>query len=132
MIDYNSIESLTPEEFAEATLSQEDLAALRVTESDDEDRRKIERFLDVREGTLVGLELYLEYAECPNGHVLKPSDLVLTGLVDANHSKSFMLHTLIGTKLIVNRPRRIRCSRCGGQTDMTVGYGKPGNYGCTK
>ena len=39
-------------------------------------------------------------------------DFVFTALVDAEHDKSFVLHTLVGNKYITNRPRRIRCSNC--------------------
>ncbi len=83
------------------------------TKADEDDIARIERLLDVRKGTLSGSDYYLGRYQCECGRLLTTYDFVFTGLVDAGHSKSLILHTFIGTKFVLNKPRPIRCSQCG-------------------
>lgn len=114
-LDYNDVVGVSSEEFrANARCAAEDLAeSNQFTKSDQEDIAKIERLLDVREGSLSGEDYYLERIECECGRVLTTYDFVFTGLVDAGHSKSLILHTFIGSKYVLNQPRPVRCSNCG-------------------
>jgi hypothetical protein len=118
-IDYNDVIGLTPEEFKPRMMCEvlEDGRVVadpnRFTKSDQEDIAKMERLLDVRPGTLSGQDYYLGKMQCECGRTLTMYDFVFTGLIDANHSKSLVLHTFVGTKLVLNPPRKIRCSQCG-------------------
>lgn len=114
-IDYTDVVGISPEEFWQrARCSVEMRADPNVfTKSDEEDIAKIERLLDMREGTLSCEEYYLENIRCECGRLLTVYDFVFTGLVDAGHSKSLILHTFIGNKYVLNNPRPVRCSDCG-------------------
>src|SRR5687768_8107079 len=116
--DYNDVVGVSEAVFRDTARScLENLAdPRRFTKSDDEDFAKMERLLDVRPGTLSrsDTDYYLERLECEScGRLLTTYDFIFTGLVDAGHPKSFILHTFIGNKFIVNEPRRVRCSACG-------------------
>ena len=108
-IDYNDVVDLGAEEFKTRTLrscAAEDLAdRRRFTKADREEIDKVERLLDVRPGTLAGQDYYLERLQCECGRLLTTYDFVFTGLVDADHSKSLILHTFVGSKFVVNPPR---------------------------
>jgi hypothetical protein len=114
-IDYNAVVSLSAEEFkALASCAELDLVnPKKFTKSDQEDIAKMERLLDVTEGTLSGQDYYLGRSQCECGRLLTMYDFVFTGLIDAGHSKSLILHTFVGTKYILNPPRKVRCSQCG-------------------
>jgi len=117
-LDYNSVVSLSAEEFKARTrrsCAPEDLGDERkFTKADRGEIAKVERLLDVRPGTLSGEGFYLGRLQCANcSRLLTAYDFVFTGLVDAGHSKSLILHTLVGSKFVVNPPRQIRCSACG-------------------
>lgn len=94
----------------------------KFTFADEEEIKKIEKLLDTEEGTLSKLEDYTERYECSCGRILTTYDAVFTGLVDATHSKSFILHTLVGTKYIVTKAHQIRCSNCGELSCRPLGY----------
>lgn len=129
--DYNSVTSRTAEEFKGLAPAASDLEdATKFTKSDEEDIRAIERLLDVQEGTLAGDSYYLERAQCRCGRLLTMRDFVFTGLIDAGHSKSFILHTLVGTKYIINRPRPVRCMECGATSEERHSYSMA-KYSCT-
>jgi hypothetical protein len=132
MLDYNAVRSVTPEEFAYNTVSDEDLNdPSKFTKASPEDIQRMERLLDVRAGTLANQEHFLERAECDCGRLLQPSDFVLTSLIDAGHSKSFVLHTFVGAKLIVNEARAVRCPDCGDYTvQVVLRYRCGPSYGC--
>lgn len=117
-IEYNNVVSLSEKEFRARTarscgaelLDNPDL----FTKANYEEIAKVERLLDVKPGTLQGDDYYLQKHECPNcGRLLTTYDFVFTGLVDAEHSKSLILHTFVGSKFVVNNPRPVRCSACG-------------------
>lgn len=131
MNDYDAVISTSVDEFK----SQSDSLGFRnkkkFTKSNRKDVEKIENFLDVRNGTLSSDEYYIEKYDCDCGHIFTFYDFVFTAVVDAHHSKSFILHTLVGKKLIINPPRKIRCSSCGKITDENVMYGMPASYLCT-
>ena len=57
-------------------------------------------------------------------------DFTFTALVDANHTKSFILHVLLGNKKVVQNARRVKCSECGGKTDIFHKYRMGSNYAC--
>ena len=116
-VDYNDVVSLSAEEFKARTLrscAAADLAdPRRFTKADRQEIAKVERLLDVRPGTLAGENFYLGRLQCECGRLLTTYDFVFTGLVDAGHSKSLILHTFVGSKFVVNPPRQVRCSQCG-------------------
>ena len=117
MIDYNDVVSLSEEEFqatfAVACAEAELADPTKFTMSDEEDIAKMERLLDVRPGALAaGEPYYLQSYQCECGRILTTYDFVFTALVDAGHSKSLILHTFIGNKLVINKPRNVRCSEC--------------------
>jgi hypothetical protein len=132
MLDYNTVRSVPEEEFVRSTATQDELDdPARFTKATPEDLRRIERLLDVVEGTLEGQDHYIEKTECPCGEVLTSYDFVFTSLVDAGHPKSFVLHTFVGTKRIVNPPRGIRCSKSGhASPELVRGYQCGPGYGC--
>jgi hypothetical protein len=118
-IDYNAVESVSAEDFRAAVACEvaEDGRIVAdppgFTRSDDEDIAKMERLLDLMPGTLAGQNYYLGQSQCECGRTLTMYDFVFTGLVDAGHSKSLILHTFVGSKFVLNPPRRVRCSECG-------------------
>lgn len=132
MADYNSVVSLSREEFEQSAPSREELEdETRSTKSDAVDIAKMERLLDLRPGMLAGDEYYLERLSCQCcGRLLTMYDFVFTGLVDGGHSKSLIVHTFVGSKLVVNEPRRIRCSTCGEVARHSPWYRMPQSYGC--
>jgi hypothetical protein len=115
MADYNFVRSITQEEFEQAKPAQADLEdPMKSTKSDSEDIARMERLLDLKDGALGGDQYYLERLECVQcGRLLTMYDFVFTGLVDAGHSKSLIVHTFIGNKFVLNDARPIRCSACG-------------------
>jgi len=125
-IDYNDVVGISAEEFKVRTLrscAAEDLAdPKRFTKANQEEIAKMERLLDVRPGTLAGENFYLGRLQCECGRLLTTYDFVFTGLVDAGHSKSLILHTFVGSKFVVNPPRQVRCSQCGRISSVSVEY----------
>lgn len=131
MADYNSVVSLSRAEFEQSGPSEAELEdETKSTKSDDEDTARMERLLDLREGMLAGDRYYLERMYCRCGRLLTMYDFVFTGLVDGGHSKSLIVHTFVGNKLVVNEPRRIRCSACGEIARHSPWYRMPQSYGC--
>jgi hypothetical protein len=116
-IDYSDVVGVSAEEFrirAACAAPNFVLDPSIWTKSDEEDIARIERLLDVNRGTLSRDDLYLVARyQCECGRLLTTYDFVLTGLIDAGHSKSLILHTFIGSKFILQNPRPIRCSQCG-------------------
>lgn len=123
-IDYNDVVGISEEEFRERSVCfTEDIAdSYKFTKSDEEEIAKIERLLDAKEGTLQGEDYYLEKYQCECGRILTTYDFVLTGLIDAGHSKSLILHTFIGNKFVLNKPRPVRCSACGRLSPLAGTY----------
>jgi hypothetical protein len=110
IFDYEQVTTVSSQEFA-LLCSSFDLN--RFTKSDAIDIRRVELLLDLREGVLADEELFLETYQCQGCR--KPlvfSDFVYTAINDARHSKSFIVHTLLGTKLIRNKHRSSRCTNC--------------------
>jgi hypothetical protein len=127
--DYNLVRSLTPKEFEAAMRSGQD-TKVEYIRSDDEDIRRIENLLDVQHGTLGREPLNLEKMECDCGRHFTMYDFIFTAIVDAGHSKSFILHTLVGSKYVIQEPRSIRCSACGLLKVVVTHYKCP-RYACT-
>jgi hypothetical protein len=113
VFDYNLVQSVTLEDFQRHRPADSDLRdPSKFTSADSDEVAKIERLLDVQAGTL-GDGYYMEYRLCPTcNRLLTMYDLVFTAMVDAGHPKSLILHTFVGTKLILNVKRPIRCSQC--------------------
>lgn len=132
-LEYDTVKSLTAEEFAARTRPREDLLDKgRFVPSDEEDYRKIERLLDVKEGTLPRGDFFFEKYTSECGRTLTMYDFVLTALVDAKHSKSFILHTLVGSKRVANKPRITRCSECARNSTRALEYSMSVNaYACS-
>ncbi|EBN5354358.1 hypothetical protein DML75_23840 [Salmonella enterica subsp. enterica serovar Typhimurium] len=102
-----------------------------LTKADDVDLKKIEGMLSLRYNVLAGSELYLEKYTCICGKLLQSSDLIETAL-NNGHDPSFVLHTLLGNKYILNKPRTVRCSDCGTDSSKPLMYGQNGCYLCPK
>jgi len=94
----------------------------KFSETTQEDIERIELLLDVRSGVLGAGPYYFSVAVCPNKHRLTMFDFVFTALVDAGHSKSFILHALVGNKRFVNPSRKVRCSTCAAVTEKGAYY----------
>ena len=126
MLDYNDVVGVSAEEFRAraACAAPEFVPDPNIwTRSDEEDIARIERLLGVKRGTFSRDDLYLVARHnCECGRLLTTYDFVFTGLVDANHSKSLVLHTFVGDKFVVQKPRRIRCSQCGRLTARAERY----------
>lgn len=108
--EYSRLASLTPAEYAKKMKSIKKKAA---TKSDSDDLKRIERLLDLREGVLAEEDFYVSKADCKCGRRLTFYDLVLTSLTDSGHSKSFVVHTLLGSKYFAQPTRQVKCSACG-------------------
>jgi hypothetical protein len=129
MVDYTDVVSLSREEFMRSAPSADDLRdPSKFTESDDEDIARMERLLDVKEGALAGDNYFLQRSVCVCGRLLTMYDFVFTGLVDAGHSKSLIVHTFSGNKYILNAPRPVRCSQSA-HINPASSYSMQG-YGC--
>src|SRR5207249_2994940 len=125
-LDYNDVVGVSAEEFRiRAACAARDFVhdPSIWTKSDEEDIARIERLLDVKRGTLSRNDLYLVARhQCECGRLLTTYDFVLTGLVDGGHSKSLILHTFIGSKFVLQKPRPIRCSQCGRMSRVAEAY----------
>ncbi|MCV2881937.1 hypothetical protein [Actibacterium sp. XHP0104] len=130
MYDYNKVQGVSEEVFEKALESNDFEDASKFTKSDAEDRRKIERLLDLREGTFENEDFYFEKGNCSCGRTLTFLDFVFTAIVDADHPKSFILHTLVGTKKTANPARHVRCSECFTVSSGVMKYGMPSSYLC--
>lgn len=121
--NYNLVHSSTEEEFEEAKAKQ---GADSLTKVSDKDIEAIERLLDVKAGSLKDIDpfLFSSYT-CECDKAITFYDFVLTALVDADHSKSFVLHTLLGNKYVIQQTKRFtRCSSCG-RVGLEKGFGQP-------
>ncbi|WFS68235.1 hypothetical protein CFBP4996_19670 [Agrobacterium leguminum] len=130
-MNYNSVQSMEEIEFNKKRVSDhelEDSNKFEVTSSDV--KARIERLLDVLPGTLGDTPYYFQSGACPNGHKLSMYDFVFTALIDAGHHKSFILHTLVGTKRVVNAARLVRCSVCAEWSPSGHAYNMS-NYACS-
>lgn len=126
-LEYSKIKSVTPDAFA--AMRQKHRISGYV-KSDARDLRRIEDLLELRPGLLAGEEFYVSRYDCSCGHTLTFYDFVHTALVDAGHSKSFVLHTLLGSKFVINQARRLRCSECTSEGE-SLDYITP-NYCCCR
>ena len=130
---YDDVVSVSEAEFQESAIKEVDLNdPEQFTMSSAEEIEKIERLLDLREGILRNERYYVEHYTCQCGHLLTMKDFVLTAIVDARHDRALIIQTLLGNKLIVNRPRPIRCFDCG-RCDISSlhKYSMPENYHCS-
>ena len=112
--DYDLVQGVSEEEFRNNVKTVDQLKSdpdFRL--ATEEEIGNVERLLDVQEGILSKVEFYVKKANCERcNSCLGIDDVVRTALIDAKHSKSAVLHTLIGNKYIVDRPKQIRCSSC--------------------
>lgn len=130
MFDYNRVVSISVSDFSKLYGNTNFEDPEKFTKSDQEDVAKIERILDVSSGFLANYPFYLAKNDCECGRRLTFYDFVFTALIDGNHPKSFILHTLIGAKLVANEARSVRCSNCCRTTDRKIMYGMPSSYLC--
>ena len=113
--EYDRVEGVTEEEFRKHARPVEELRADPTYKTTSpEELAEIERILDVQTGFLSDAEFFTQVASCGGyGRELGFKDVVTTALIDAKHSKSAVLHTLVGNKYFVSPARPIRCSECG-------------------
>lgn len=114
-LDYNRVRSMSEEEFSSYKIDIEEIRnSDEYIKTDLATLEKIERFLDVKKGSLKDVESYLLDKKCVGcGKNLDLFDKVMTAVVDADHSKSFILHTMLGNKKTASRTEFTRCSSCG-------------------
>lgn len=112
--DYNNVKSLSDEDFEkikpniDSIANDESYGRVEI-----EDLKTVERMLDLKEGVLASVDGFIQKCSCSNcGRNISLSDRVMTGLVDAGHSKSFILHTMLGNKKILSRLPNVRCMNC--------------------
>lgn len=124
---YDEVVGISPEEYDQNLVNFD---ANRYAKADDVDLAKIERMLDLRAGILSSENLYLEKYQCSScGRTLMFSDFVRTSLEDAGHSKSLIVHTLLGSKLVQNKHRPVRCGNCRTMSIRPLNY-MGNNYKC--
>jgi hypothetical protein len=126
--DYSQINSVSREEFEAKRLRLEDDPTS--TKSDAADVRAMEEFLELRHGALTGQSFYVDKHVCQCGRLLTFFDLVRSAVVDGHHSKSFVAHTLVGNKYIINPPRKTSCSNCAAPSERSCVYDND-QYGCS-
>lgn len=122
--EYASLKSISAEEFSEKMCSFDTSNA---TKSDAEDLARIERVLDLMPGLLKGRDFYLSKVTSSCGRTLTFYDFVVSALIEG-HGKSFVAHTLVGSKYFLQPPRRIRCIACAETLDGE--YYSCNQYGC--
>jgi hypothetical protein len=126
-LDYAQVQTVSPQEFA-LLLSTFD--EQRFNKSDQSDIRRLELLLDLKQGALQSESFYLEHWKCSGcSKPLAFSDFVYTSIRDAGHSKSFVVHTLLGSKLVRNKHRPVRCSNCDTVSEKPLNYWI-NNYQC--
>ncbi|MBB3592701.1 DNA-directed RNA polymerase subunit RPC12/RpoP [Rhizobium sp. BK529] len=126
-LDYETVNTVSPQEFS-LLLSTFD--PQRFSKSDEFDIQRVEMMLDLKGGALANEDMYLEKYTCSGcGKQLFFSDFVYTSITDAGHHKSFVVHTLLGSKLIRNKHRNIRCSNCRTVSTKPLNYWI-NNYQC--
>ena len=112
--EYDSVIGVSEEEFRKQVKSVDELRAdkdYRVASPTE--LQKVENLLDVQNGTLDKIEFFVKRANCEScGNELGMNDVVRTALTDAKHTKSAVLHTLLGNKYVIDRPKGIRCAKC--------------------
>jgi hypothetical protein len=121
--EYSKLPSLPADEF-QRRISKFDKKA--ATKSDAKDIAKMERLLELRPGVLGKDEFYVSNVKCTCGRQITFYDLVASSLMEG-HSKSFVVHTLLGSKHFIQPPRKITCVECG--TVHTLDYCND-RYGC--
>jgi hypothetical protein len=127
--DYGKVQPVSDDVFEKA---QNHMAARMAdaTVSDKDDVNRIERLLDLRKGVLEGRPFRLAKGNCDHcARLLTFYDFVYTAIVDAGHPKSFIVHTLLGSKRILNKARKIRCSSCNTISPLYYPYNCD-YYGC--
>lgn len=125
--DYSEVDTISPEDFAQVTSTFD---SARFTRSDDIDTRRIELLLDLRQGALKSSDLFLESYTCDGcNKKLTFYDFVYTSLRDGSHPKSFVVHTLLGSKFVRNEHRPVRCSNCQNVSSRPLNY-MGNNYVC--
>lgn len=110
--DYSKVESVAEDVFEKA-MADSAVHLADATVSDKGDISRIERLLDLKEGVLEGQKFRFQKINCEHcGRLITFYDLVYTSIVDGGHPKSFVVHTLVGSKRILNKGRKVRCSSC--------------------
>ena len=67
----------------------------------------------MKKGSLKEVEAYLLDKNCSGcGKSIDLFDKVVTAVTDADHSKSFILHTMIGNKRVASKTDFVRCTNC--------------------
>ena len=129
-MEYSRLRSIGPDAFQRQMAACLALLA-DATMSDEADIGRIERILDLKEGTLKGRVLHVQRQDCSGcQRQLTFFDVVHSAVVDAGHSKSFLVHTLLGSKYLVDKPRLVRCSACSVETPLPMWYVDSSGYGC--
>ena len=94
------VEDATKEEFRKHAKSVEELRADPTYRSaSPEELAEVERILDVQSGVFSGAEFFRQAASCSDcGRHPGFKDVVNTPMMDAKHSNSAVLHTVVGNK----------------------------------
>lgn len=114
-LDYNKVKSLSNDDFDKIKLDINKIKSdPNYSKVQPETLASIERFLDLKPGVLKEIEGYIQKQNC--SHCKKEItllDKVITAMVDAEHSKSFMMHTMLGNKRTLSQIPVVRCGNCG-------------------
>jgi hypothetical protein len=124
--NYSEITSLSKSAFDELIRGFDVSSSTR---SNEDDLARIEEFLELLPGTLDGKEFLVGNGFCPNGHQLTFFDHVYSSIKDGGHSKSFVVHVLLGNKLFVQEPKKMVCHICNERSEKPIDY-RTTSYGC--
>ena len=123
MNDYSKVSGVSAEDFEREAIKLEQIVRHGGRNATPAEIAATERLLQVRAGVLAAGQYWFDAAKCETcSRDLGLYDFALTAMLDAGHSRSFILHTLLGTKHILNPPRPLRCSNCGHSTRFDVFY----------
>lgn len=107
-------------------LEAQDLS--KFTKSSENEIEKIEDLLEIRRGLLNGLGFYVGEKTCKCGRKLTFFDFVDTAIKESSHTKSFLVHALLGNQFGFQTPRNVNCSECGEIHPQS--YYRTPNYSC--
>lgn len=128
--NYSSLTSLTEAEFN--VKKNKALTGVNLNYADENELRNIENLLELSSGILSNQKLAIQDYNCKRcERKLSFYDFICTAMTDAGHDKSFIVHTLLGSKFFLNPSKPVRCSACGTLSIEPLDYETP-NYGCCR
>jgi hypothetical protein len=108
---YASLKSISKDDFDRT--SKQLQSAGSEAKSDTHDLRNIEELLCLRPGLLSNQKLFVSRAVCKCGASLTFFDCIQSAIKDYRHSKSLIVHALLGYKYVVQPSKPVKCRNCG-------------------